>query len=203
MGPGRGQFVRDNAFLVAAASLPVVVVAFFLLSTAIPRWLVPPPAYDLVLRAERGYDQTGRRMAVDFNVRDGRVEATVRPVPANTYLQPAGLFLFDHRSQTVREIPVDLPSSLDENDPPRTFVVEALAGRRVLADTKAPDGYQLESRSQRGPGLVGELFGMNRYDTKVGLVNRGRVVLVELPSPPYQYPSSVRAVGWLVEDGQP
>ena len=45
-----GRLVRDNAFLIAAAALPVLVVALFLLSTAIPRWTVPPPAYDVLLR---------------------------------------------------------------------------------------------------------------------------------------------------------
>jgi hypothetical protein len=98
MTPDGGGFLRKNAFLVAAVSLPVVVVGFFLLSTAIPRWLVPPPAYDLLLRSGRPYEPSGPRIAVDFYVRDGRVEAVVRPVPANTYSQLPALWLFDHRS---------------------------------------------------------------------------------------------------------
>jgi hypothetical protein len=198
----RGRFLRDNAFLIAAVLLPLVVIAFFLLSTAIPRWLVPPPTHDLVLQVERGYGQVGPRLTVEYIVRDGRVEARVRPIPADTLLQPAALFLFDHDSLTVREIPVDLPTDLGENDPPRTFVVEALAGRRVLDGMAAPDGYRFESRSHGGPGLFGSLFGMNRYETKFALVNKGRAVLIELPSTPYQYPSSARAVGWLAGNGQ-
>ncbi len=42
------RFVRDNAFLIAAVALPLVVVGFFLLFTAIPRWTVPPPQHDLL-----------------------------------------------------------------------------------------------------------------------------------------------------------
>lgn len=34
----------DNPFLVAAVLLPLLVAAFFLAATAIPRWLVAPPA---------------------------------------------------------------------------------------------------------------------------------------------------------------
>jgi len=203
MTPDSGRFLRDNAFLVAAVSLPLVVVAFFLLSTAIPRWTVPPPAYDLLLRASDVYNfnQTNPRVT-DFNVRDGRVEATIRAVPANGYQSRTALFLFDHATMTAREIPVDLPDKLVlvEADPPRTVVVATPPGR-VLAQAKAPDGYQLETRSQRGPGIVGELFGMHRYNSDTALTNRGRVVPLTLPGPyQNQYVSSVTAVGWLVPE---
>jgi len=192
------RFLRDNAFLVAAVSLPLVVVGFFLLSSAVPRWLVPAPAYDLLLRGTGPYDQSRPRVAVDFRVRDGRVEATVRPIPANGYPQPAALFLFDHRTLNVREIPVDLPSDLAENDPPRTIVIDAFTGRQVVAQAKAPDGYGLETRNYRGTGLVGDLFGMGRYDQTVALVNKGRVVPIALPLP-YEDHFPVSTVGWLVD----
>ena len=92
--------------------------------------------------------------------------------------------------------------NLKEGDPPRAIVVDALAGREVLAQAKAPDGYQLESRSQSGPGIVGDVFGMNRYDSKAALVNRGRVIPITLPVPyQNQYFSPVYSVGWLVDDG--
>jgi hypothetical protein len=203
MTPGNGRFLRDNAFLVAAVSLPLVVVAFFLLSTAIPRWTVPPPAYDLILRASDvyNYNQTNPRVTVEFGVRDGKVEATFRPIPANSYQARTALFLFDHATMTSREIPVDLPDNLVEGDPPRTIVVDTPPGRQVLVQVRAPDGYQLEGRSQRGPGIVGELFGMNRYNSDTVLTNRGRVVSLTLPVPyQNQYVSSVSGVGWLVPE---
>ena len=200
MTPGGDSFVRHNAFLVAAVSLPVVVVAFFLLASAVPRWLVPPPAYDLVLRASGGYDQSRARIAVDFTVRDGRVEAIVRPLPANAYPQLWALYLFDHQTTNVREIPVDLPGNLTESDPPRTIVIAALAGRQVVAQAKAPDGYEFQTRTYRSPGIVGDLFGMHRYDQSATLVNRGRVVRIALPTP-YEYQSPVY-VGWVVDAGR-
>jgi hypothetical protein len=54
MASSAGRFVRDNPFLAAAVALPLVVVLFFLLSAALPRWTVPP-RYDLLLRT-RAYD---------------------------------------------------------------------------------------------------------------------------------------------------
>lgn len=192
-------FFRDNIFLVAAISLPLIVVAFFLVSSAIPRWLVPPPGYDLLISATDAYSQTNPRLTVNFNVRDGMVEATFQAVPANGYGLRSRLFLFDHTTMTVREIPVELPNDMVEGDRPRTIVVDALGGRQLLTDVKAPDGYQFENRTQRGPGIVGEVFGMNRYDAEASLVNNGRVIPIALPAP-YRnvYFSPVYAVGWLV-----
>jgi len=131
----------------------------------------------------------------------GRLEATFRPAAANSYVVRSRLFLFDHTTVNAGEISVDLPENLVEDDPPRTILVEALAGRKVLTQARAPDGYQLESRSQRGPGIVGELFGMNRYSSEALLVNKGRVIQFELP-PPFRIInlSPVSAVAWLVPE---
>jgi hypothetical protein len=199
----RGRFFRDNAFLIAAGLLPFVVVVFFIISTAIPRWTVPPPNYDLVIRAERWYDSPAAtaQTIVDYRVENGRIEATVRPAPANTYRPPAALFLFDHQTMTAREIPVALPKNPTETDPPQTVVVDALAGRRVVADARAPDGYAFENRDRRGPGLVGDVFGIGRYESTAALVNGGRVIPIELPMQ-FRYPSTISAVGWVIDSPQ-
>lgn len=199
------RFVRDNAFIVAAIALPVVVGAFFFLATTIPSWTVPPPEYDLVLRASRPYDGGTRTgVMVDFTVRDGRVEATVRPpTPPNAYADTVALLLFDHETMTVRELPLELPTYIPEGEPARTIVVEALSGRRVSPQAAAPDGYALQNRSGGSPGLVGDLFGMGGYRQAAVLTNRGRLVELDLPSPyrnPYQAP--VYHVGWILDEGQ-
>src|SRR5262245_42571774 len=192
----RRGFVRENAFLVAAVALPAVVVVLFLLASAIPRWTVPGPTYDLLVQAGGLYDQALPRVAVNFSVSDGRVEATVRPLNANAFPQLASLFLIDHSTFNVQEITFELPKNLKEGDPPATVVVEMPGGRRVTPGSRMPDGYELDTRSQRGGGLVGDLFGMNRYQQDTVLVNRGRIISITLPSP-YRYQSPVTAVGWL------
>lgn len=197
-----GRLLRDNAFLVAAVLLPVLVVGLFLVASAIPRWTVPAPSYDLVLRASGPYDPAGPRVGVEFNVRGDRVHATVRPLPANSYGQPAGLFLFDRATMEVRQVPFELPADLQEDDMSRTVAVDALAGRHVVPGATAPDGYVLEVRSGRGPGIVGEVFGMGAGRQRAVLVKEGRVVPIELP-PPYNLRSHPppSAVGWIVDEG--
>ena len=83
----RGGFIRNNAFMVAAIALPVVVAGLFILASAVPRWTVPPPSYDLLLKTTRPYNQPPATVLVDFNVRDGRVEATLSTVVPNAYAQ--------------------------------------------------------------------------------------------------------------------
>lgn len=197
--PDTRQFVRDNLFLVAAVLLPVIVVGLFLAASAVPRWLVAPPAYDLLLRAVGPYDRT-RSMSVDFTVRDGRLEATVRALPANSYSESPRLFLFDHRTLNVREIPLNLPTTLTEKEPAVTVPVGAIADRRVVADVKAPDGYEFQSRRNESPGLIGDLFGMRRYGENPSVVNRGRVVPISLPLEQHSY-GGVSFVGWIVNEG--
>ena len=203
MAPNRGTFLRDNAFLVAAVALPTLVASLFILASAIPRWTVPPPGYDLILKAQRPYNQPPPTVLVDFNVRDRRVEATLRPpVPPDAYGQSWALLRYDHETMRVEEITLDLPAAMSVAEPPRTMLVASLAAGRVSPQTSAPDGYELQTRTNGSTGLVGDIFGMGRYRQTVALVNRGRIVQVSLPSPygdPYQ--SAVYAVGWLLDEG--
>ena len=198
----RGGFLRDNAFMVAAVLLPVVVAGLFILASAVPRWTVPPPSYDLLLKTTRPYTHPPATVLVDFNVRNGRVEATLSAPTPNGYSQQWVLLLFDHETMNVEEIAIDVPAAMAQGEPPRTIVVDSLAARRVSAQTAAPDGYELRTRSSGSPGIVGGLFGMGRYRQTAALVNQGRVVEINLPSPygdPYQ--SSVYSVGWVLDQG--
>jgi hypothetical protein len=192
---------RGNAFLVAAVALPVLVVIFFLLASAIPRWTVPPPAYDLVLRVGKPYDQARPQVAVEFKINGGKLEAIARPAQKDQYVQPWSLFRFDHRTLNLEQIPVRVPDTLPADSAPQTIAVEAIAGP-ILDQTRAPDGYELRTDTGRGgAGIIGDLFGMRGgYDQTVTLVNRGRVIALPLPSGD-QYYAPVSAIGWLADTG--
>jgi hypothetical protein len=197
----RRRWLRENAFLAAAVCLPLVVVVFFVLASVIPRWVVAPPRYDVLIRLNGRYMPTNTHTVIDFAVRAGSVEVTVSRTGASEWGSRARLFLFDHATMNARELPVELPDQVDDlkaGDPPRTRRVEALAGRRVLDQLKAPDGYQLENRGTSSAGIVGELFGMHRYGSQPSLVNNGRVIPIQLPLPMEDiYYSPASFLGWL------
>ena len=192
MRPG---FLRDNAFLLAAVALPLVVVGFFLLFTAVPRWTVAPPQYDLIFSTTE-YAPLKPGVLVEFAVADESLQATVRPVVGNIHPPRTILWLFDHETSSVREIPVDLPE-LAASDPARTVTIDALAGRRVLAQPEAPDGYAVRSRNSHSPGIIGELFGIRRYERAISIAKSGRVVSIA-PPPPDEYRTPA-FIGWVVD----
>jgi len=203
------RFLRGNIVLVAAFVLPAIVAVLFIVATAIPTWTVPPPGHDLVLRVEQPYASPPPEVSVEFAVRDGRVEAIVRPVvrPDNPaigvpYAQRWGLLLFDHSTMRVREIPVDVPRSVPQGET-RTVAIEALARRHVTAGDTAPDGYRVASLSgYGGGGIVGELFGMNRrYRPGVSIAKGGRTIALELPAPYRDVYGVIVPIGWIRDDG--
>ena len=204
------RLLRDNAVLVAAFVLPAVVAVLFILATAIPKWTVPLPQHDLVLRVDR-YDSPPTSVYVEFVVRGGRLEADVRPVvkPDNpnlgvTYPQRWTLLLFDHTAMRVRELPVDAPTSVPPGES-RTIVVDALAGRRVIAGEAAPDGYKVTSLNTGGGGggIVNDLFGMNRrYRRGVAIGRNGRSIELELPAPYRDSYGTIVTIGWIADESR-
>ena len=195
-GQGRG-FLRDNVFLIAAGLLPILVVGFFLLATAIPRWTVPPPSYDLLVKGYKPYSGDFRlKVSYDLDVRDGRLQLTVRPLATEQYQNKPVLFLIDHKTLDARALPLTLRET--PPDAPETTVLDPVPGRVLLDGAKAPDGYTLESRPYHSTGLLGDLFGMHSYQSGMVLMNRGRVIPVALPEP---FDSPVYFVAWVSNDG--
>ena len=206
MADTRG-FLRDNAVLVAAFVLPALVALLFVLATAIPMWTVRPPQHDLVLRVDN-YQSPPPEVYVEFAVNNGRLEAVVRPVvkPDNpnvgiTYPQRQTLLLFDHASMQVREIPLDLPRTLDVGET-RTVIVEQVG--RVVPGDAAPDGYKVTSlNTGGGGGIVNELFGMNRrYRRGIAIGRNGRTIELELPAPFRESYGSIVTIGWIVDESR-
>jgi hypothetical protein len=191
------RLLRDNAFLVGAVSLPVAVVGLFLLVTAIPKLTVSPPGYDLLLQTTE-YDRAHSSIGVELFVRDDALQARLRVVK-DAQTPRVRLWRFDHTTLSAREVPMDLPTLDGDVDVAQTVVVEAVRGRRIVTDTKAPDGYQLRTPDGGGPGVIGEIFGMHRYGQPTAIVNRGRVVPIDIQtSNQYQAPAFV---GWVVDGG--
>jgi hypothetical protein len=190
--------LRDNAFLIAAVSLPVAIVGMFLLITAIPRWTVSPPQYDLLLRTTE-YSSANVPVSVELVVRDETLQAMVRVVK-DQQASRVRLWRFDHATMSAREVPLDVPAAVFGSEQVQTIVVEALRGQRVVTDTKAPDGYQLRTARDGRPGLIGDIFGMRRYGQPPAIVNRGRVIPIEV-STANRYDEPV-FLGWIVDKGR-
>jgi hypothetical protein len=189
----RLRWLADNVFLVAGVSLPLVVMALFLLATTVPRWLVEPPSYDLLLTLEQ--NQRGK-VSLTYRVHEGRVEARAEVTDEPEYRPSSHLLRFDHATFTIRELKVEAPEGATG-----WFRVEALAGERLLRGPVAPDGYRLREAERGSPGLFGELFGMRRRGGRVSIAKQGRVISAGVaPLGPYFSYNTVEVLAWVADE---
>jgi hypothetical protein len=197
--PGEQRFLRDNTFLVAAVALPLLVVVFFLAASALPRWTVAPPAYDLLVRTYRPYDGAVHplKLAYDLDVTNGKLQLTVRPLATEQYQQKPVLFLFDHWTLESHEIPLTITDVAPASA--QTTVLDPVPGRRLITDAKAPDGYTLQPRPYHGGGIFGDVFGMHSYQAGMVLTKGGRIIPLTLPEP-YESQSSAYFLAWVAND---
>lgn len=194
---------RGNAFLIAAAVLPLLVVGFFLLATAIPRWTVPPPAHDLVFVVDEPSRSAPALYVFTFGVRDGRVVATITWPNERNYAPDTTMYVYDHATGDVRAIAVvDADGATPVPEAPGTsvtFVVADLASRPAVAGPTAPDGYTFEPGGRSRGGIMGEIFGMGSSRNRASIGKDSRVLPLDVPA---AFPGAVRAVGWLVSESQ-
>ena len=197
MADPAGAGARGNTFVLAAVVLPLVVAGFFLLASAVPRWMVAPPIYDLLVRVERPWSQPPV-VALEFTVRNGHVVVTARPSSTQAYMARWALFLVDSDGGSMRAIPVQAPETMEAGAAPVEVDVPELAGLQVSAEAVAPDGYRLQQQSSDGRGLVGGLFGMGSRRPRLALVKNGRVVLFDAPVQDVNPYAAAHLVGWIV-----
>ena len=105
------KLIRQNPTIAAGILLPLMVALFFVLATAIPRWLVAPPEYDLLFTT---YDYRPGPPAIEvrFDVVNNRLRARAYSA-TNNYRNITRMYRFEHATESVREIPVELPSGPD------------------------------------------------------------------------------------------
>lgn len=195
------RVLRDNAFIIAAIALPVMVAAFFLIASVVPRWTVPLPAYNAILRVDGPYDGARPPTSVDFGIRDNRVVAFVKPADQHGYATRKTLLVVDHETLKANEVRFAAPDQLNDGEKERVIVVDALATMPVSTAAEAPDGYAMRSRdTSGGPGLIGGIFGMGSYRQRITLFSRGRAVNVTLPAPFTDAYRPITFVGWVTGD---
>lgn len=189
------RLLRQNPMLAAGILLPVVVVVFFVLATMIPRWLVDPPAYDFVFTSMQG-NSTGPTVELSFVVEGDRLRARVYQ-SERTYRNVPRLFLFEHDSQSVREITVTLPGAADDFDDGDYVELPGLESRTVSTSRTAPDGYQVYGPDYRGGDFFP--FYRRRGSSVLTLSKSGAVIDVPQVGASGTYYYNATFLGWLLD----
>lgn len=206
MTGNNSSWLKDNFFIVAAIALPLVVIAFFLAATGIPRFLVDDPQYDMLF-ATRNYGTSD--YVLNYRVVDGKLMADAR-LASRT--EPRGtLYRYDASTLDVIEIATEVPESVVKrlreqqdqkgaNQPvaPTTesFEVAETAALTLLRGNIAPDGYEFRDDRHGNRGLFGDLFGMGSRNRGFSVARDGRVILIRTHDD-NRYRRSATLLGWV------
>jgi len=187
--------MRQNPMIVASILLPLVIVLFFLLATAIPKWLVDPPAHDFLFTVP---DHSYAKPEIDirFDVNDDRLR--VRAFKTDiAYRNSPRLYLFEHQTSVVREIMLDLPADKDSFEDGDEIMVSEFDNRPLSTARAAPDGYEVRYPGYRSENLITALFGGRRRG-QFSIEKDGAVTDIPHPGPNAYY-YNVTFIGWLTD----
>ena len=191
------KHIRQNPMIAAGILLPLIIVVFFLLATAIPRWLVAPPEYDFVFTVPE-HNPSRRDVELTIDVVDNRLRA--RLFKKNDYYRGiARLYVFEHETQDVREISINIPGDLESFEDGAEIIVPEFADRSISTNREAPDGYELLGPGYgRGDNLMTALFGGHRR-YQLSIHKAGAVVEIPSTGDHRNYYYSATFLGWVTK----
>ena len=193
------KYFRQNPMIAAGILLPLIVVAFFVLATAIPKLLADPPAHDFLFSVPYS-DGSKPSIEVRFDVVDERLRARLYKTNVG-YRRVPKLYLFEHETLEVREISVDLPGDTEDFEDADEIEIAEFADRLISTDRTAPDGYEVRQPGYRGGDLMTSLFGGRRRN-RLAIHKSGAVINVRHPGNNLYYYSNVTFLGWVTDRSQ-
>ena len=142
------RFLKDNFVLVVGLTLPVLLIVGFMVASNLPQGLSDPPKYDLVF-STTDYPPNANNIPVSVQlvVKDGSLKAQyVRTAlgqnsyPYNTWKK---LYIYDAKSQKVRQLTFGFPADIDGIAGTKLETVDATKDMRLDTTLQSPDGYEL------------------------------------------------------------
>lgn len=188
--------MRKNPTIAAGILLPLVVAAFFVLASAIPRWLVAPPTHDLLFVVYE-YKREPPAIGVRFDVVDERLRAQAFP-PDGSYRNLPSLYRFAHDTNAVHEVVVEFPDDPEGLEDGAVLRIPELEGIRISPALQAPDGYEVANSRYDRNGLMGLFFG-RRHRSGLALRKSGAIVAVPSVDGRHFYYGDVTFLGWVVD----
>jgi hypothetical protein len=194
------KFVKDNLVLVVGLTLPVLLMAGFLLASALPGRMADPPRYDLVFSTTE-YPTPSIPITVRFVVKNQTLTAQYSRLTAPGGVSPSGhwkkLFRYQAASGTVRELSFGFPTDMESITGTREEAVDAAKGLRLDTTLQSPDGYELAFGDRRGGGLLLEIFGGSReYEPRLRKGGRSVAIRPRDGQPAFGY-NGIEFVGWV------
>ncbi len=190
------KFIKENLVLVLGLTLPLLLIVLFFFASILPKMLGEPPQYAMLFVSTNYQYNDKVDYILDFDIDNERVVVKLKDKEDKKYSseRTEKLFVYDGKSQTVREIKVD-DSGLIKN----VEVPVAEASKMVVDSSRiSPDGYTFSGRQYGSRGLIGGLFGgSGRSNHRIVKGN----VSYKLPiNWPRYYYNQLTFLGWVVEN---
>ena len=160
--------------------------------------MVDPPAYRLLMVDDTANASISSPVNIDLSVVNDRVRVSVSKRKEDEREQFPRIYIFDHATTSVRDIPIPLPDDIDQLEGGTDIVLPGCTGMQIRHGLRAPDGYEFQGYANGGAGLMTGLFGGNRTRNGVTIAKDGAIVRIRLPVANDWY-SDIRFLGWVVE----
>ncbi len=195
------KFFKENLVLVLGVSLPILLIIFFAIATAIPKHLVDDPKYDFLFVSN--YYNNGSNSRLQFDVIDGKLKITHYRPKKNRLLSIPKLYRYNVQDGSVQEISVNLPTSYaseNDDDKGKEFIIDELKNLKLNTKSIAPDGYKFEASYRYNRGLLGGMFFYGGSRSGVAISKNARVVKVNRQMGGYYNSHYTKFLGWVVTE---
>lgn len=194
------NFFKDNFVLIVGLALPVLLMVGFMVASTLPQ-SGEPPKYDLVFSTSDYRSNQSVPVSVNLVVKKGELIAQYTKLKGDTngygyYWRK--LYLYDAKTQRVRELEFGLPKNVDQMTGTTEEPVEATKGMKLSTELKSPDGFELSDSYYRR-GLFNEVFfGWGGSSSNTTITNGSRSVkLSPDDGRTYFYSGQAQFVGWV------
>lgn len=194
------NFIKNNFVLIVGLALPVLLMFGFMIASSLPDVISDPPKYDLVFTVpDAGSNNLPIALKLTVN-KDGALMAQyTRNRKENYSYNPwKKLYIYEARTQKVRELPFPYPADMDKIVETREEAVEATKGLKLDTTSESPDGYTLSYDGYSRSGLIGELFIGGSYSSEPRLKKGNSSVKLMSGNnrAPFYY-GSIEFIGWV------
>lgn len=194
------NFIKNNFVLIVGLALPVLLMFGFMIASNLPNVVTDPPKYDLIfIVADASSNNLPIALKLTVN-KDGILTAQyTRNRKENYSYNPwKKLYIYEAKTQKVRELPFPYPADMDKIVETREETVEATKDFKLDTTSESPDGYSISYNGYSRSGLVGELFIGGSYSSEPRLKKgSSSVKLISGDNRASFYYGSVEFIGWV------
>ncbi len=192
------NFIKENFVLLVGLTLPVLLMAVFMLAVMLPNSMSDPPKYDMVFWVDE-YRNSNLPVNVNLSVdKDGVLTAQYTKNPDHNYYSWKKLYIYEAKDRKVRELPLPLPEDANTMVEIKTEPVAATSQMKLDTTLQSPDGFELSYDGYWRGGFMSEVFWGGGYSNEVRL-RKGSASfrLMGSDDRTYFYYGNVRFLGWV------